>query len=52
MRQGRSRHEVDRGTKRSSLGNRRDRALYKHCKNPANTRYIELCAVADNLNGR
>lgn len=51
MRVGRNNHEGDRGTKRSRLGNSRDRALYRTCKNPSNARYVELCEKADDLNG-
>lgn len=54
MRQGKSKHESDRGTKRSRLGNARDRALYKSPRaqrsNPE--AYARLCRVADGLNGR
>lgn len=37
--------------KRSRLGNRHDRALYKHCKDSSNIRYIQLCEKADTING-
>lgn len=33
------------------MGNRHDRALYKHCKDPTNERYKQLCEKADGLNG-
>lgn len=52
LRAGRHRHEGDRGSKRSRLGNAADRALYKSAKGHKQAaRYAELCKVADQLNG-
>lgn len=53
MRAGRNRHEPDRGSKRSRLGNSKDRKFYVSSKahkiDPIN--YVRLCQKADNLNG-
>jgi len=50
MRQGRAKHEGDRGTKRARLGNARDRWIYKSAKGyKIQPRYGELCHIADQL---
>jgi hypothetical protein len=45
MRRGNSKHESDRGTKRSRLGNRLDRAFYKSCKSHKRNpdRWMKIC---------
>jgi len=52
MRSNKASSDSSRNEKRSRLGNRRDRNLYKHAKGhkiDAN-RYAQLCKVADGMN--
>lgn len=48
---GGSSSTAERNTKRSRLGNRLDRAIYKSAKGYKHPRYPALCRVANMING-